>query len=106
MFADTSAHPGAPDGSVVDSDGYLWNARWGGHRVIRYAPDGLIDREVMVPASQVTCPAFGGADLKTLFLTSASKNLSAAELANEPHAGSVFSLRVDVAGQAEPLLEL
>jgi sugar lactone lactonase YvrE len=106
VFADTSAHPGAPDGSVVDSEGYLWNARWGGHRVIRYAPDGLIDREVMVPASQVTCPAFGGADLKTLYLTSASKNLSAAELANEPHAGSVFSIRVDVAGQPEPLLTL
>ena len=50
--------------------------------------------------------AFGGADLKTLYLTSASKNLSAAELANEPHAGSVFSIRVDVAGQPEPLLKL
>ena len=106
VFADTSAHPGAPDGSVVDSQGYLWSARWGGSRVIRYAPDGLIDREIMVPASQITCPAFGGPDLKTLYLTSANKNLSAAALASEPHAGSVFSIRVDVAGQPEPLLKL
>jgi sugar lactone lactonase YvrE len=106
VFADTARDAGAPDGAVVDSAGYLWSARWGGSRVIRYAPDGRLDREIMVPASQVTCPAFGGPDLRTLYLTSASKTLGAEALAREPHAGSVFSIRVDVAGQPEPLLTL
>ena len=106
VFADTGGDAGAPDGAVVDAAGYLWCARWGGSRVIRYTPDGRIDREIMLPVSQVTCPAFGGADLKTLYITSASKTLSPAALAREPHAGSVFSIDVDVAGQAETLLKL
>ena len=101
VFANTSNHPGAPYGSVVDAEGYLWNARWGGNRVIRYTPDGRIDREVMLPVSQVTCPAFGGPDLKTLYITSASKTLSAEALAKEPHAGSVFSIELDIAGMPE-----
>ncbi|HTJ57454.1 MAG TPA: SMP-30/gluconolactonase/LRE family protein [Devosiaceae bacterium] len=104
VFAKTGDQPGAPDGSVVDAEGFLWNARWGGGRVIRYAPDGSVDREVLVPASQVTCPAFGGPDLKTLYITSASKNLSPEALAQEPHAGSVFAIELDVAGQRETLL--
>ena len=106
VFANTADQPGAPDGSVVDAEGYLWNARWGGHRVIRYAPDGRVDREVMLPVSQVTCPCFGGADLKTLYITSASKTLSTEQLAREPHAGSVFAIAVDVAGQPETTIRL
>lgn len=106
VFADTSEHPGAPDGSVIDSEGYLWNARWGGSRVIRYAPDGSIDREVAVPASNVTCPAFGGANLKTLYITTASKQMTPEQAAREPHAGSLFSVQLDVAGLPDPLLVL
>jgi sugar lactone lactonase YvrE len=106
VFADTSGDPGAPDGSVVDAEGYLWNARWGGNRVIRYAPNGKVDREVLLPVSQVTCPAFGGPDLKTLLITSASKNLSAEALAREPHAGSVFAIELDIAGQQETPVRL
>jgi sugar lactone lactonase YvrE len=101
LFADVSGHRGYPDGAVVDSQGYLWNARWGGSCVIRYAPDGSIDRIVEVPVSQVTCPAFGGKDLKRLFLTSANKTMSAEQLANEKVAGGVFYIDVDVAGQPE-----
>ncbi|MDR3470905.1 MAG: SMP-30/gluconolactonase/LRE family protein [Devosia sp.] len=106
VFADTAALPGAPDGSVVDAEGYLWNARWGGNRVIRFAPDGTVDREVLLPVSQVTCPAFGGPDLTTLYISSASKTLSPEALAREPHAGSVFALELDVAGQQESLIKL
>jgi len=106
VFADTAAQPGAPDGSVVDAEGFLWNARWGGNRVIRYAPDGRVDREVMLPVSQVTCPCFGGADLTTLYITSASKTLSAAQLAKEPHAGSVFAIDAGIAGQAETTIRV
>jgi sugar lactone lactonase YvrE len=101
LFADVSDGRGYPDGAVVDSEGYLWNAKWGGSCVVRHAPDGSIDRVVDVPVSQVTCPAFGGTDLKTMFITTAAKNLSAEQLAAEKHAGSLFAIALDVAGQAE-----
>ena len=101
LFADVSDGRGYPDGAVVDSQGYLWNAKWGGSCVVRHAPDGSIDRIVEVPVSQVTCPAFGGADLKTLFITTANKNLSADQLAAEKVAGGLFVLDVDVAGLPE-----
>tara|TARA_R110002124_G_scaffold63350_40_gene173448 strand:+ start:7941 stop:8816 length:876 start_codon:yes stop_codon:yes gene_type:complete len=106
LFADVSGHRGYPDGAVVDSQGYLWNARWGGGCVVRHAPDGSIDRVIEVPVSQVTCPAFGGPDLKTLFITTANKNLSADQLAAEKIAGGLFALDVDVAGQAETPIQL
>ena len=106
LFADVSEHRGYPDGAVVDSAGYLWNARWGGSCVIRYAPDGSIDRIIEVPVSQVTCPAFGGKDLKRLFLTSANKTMSAEQLAEEKVAGGVFYIDLDVAGQPEPKIKL
>jgi sugar lactone lactonase YvrE len=106
LFADVSEHRGYPDGAVVDSAGYLWNARWGGSCVIRYAPDGSIDRIIEVPVSQVTCPAFGGKDLKRLFLTSANKTMSAEQWAAEKVAGGVFYIDLDVAGQPEPKIKL
>jgi len=106
LFADVSEQRGYPDGAVVDSAGYLWNARWGGSCVIRYAPDGSIDRIIEVPVSQVTCPAFGGKDLKRLFLTSANKTMSAEQLAEEKVAGGVFYIDLDVAGQPEPKIKL
>ncbi|ODT50206.1 SMP-30/gluconolactonase/LRE family protein [Devosia sp. 63-57] len=106
LFADVSEHRGYPDGAVIDSQGYLWNARWGGSCVIRYAPDGTIDRIVEVPVSQVTCPAFGGPDLKTLYITTASKTLSPEQLAAEKVAGGVFAIDVDVAGLPETPIKL
>lgn len=104
-FASTEGR-GAPDGSVVDSEGYLWNARWGAGCVVRHAPDGSVDRVVEVPASRTTCPAFGGDDLRTLFVTSAREGMSDEELAREPHAGSVFAIRVDVPGLPETPVRL
>ncbi|UYO00337.1 MAG: SMP-30/gluconolactonase/LRE family protein [Devosia sp.] len=106
LFADVADHPGHPDGAVVDSEGYVWNARWGGNCVIRYAPDGTIDRVVDVPVSQVTCPAFGGKDLKRLFLTTANKTMSAEALAAEKVAGGVFYIDLDVAGLPEARIVL
>ncbi len=106
LFADVSEHRGYPDGAVTDAEGYIWNARWGGNCVIRYAPDGTIDRIVEVPVSQVTCPAFGGMDLKRMFLTSANKTMSAEQLAAEKVAGGVFYIDVDVPGLPEPIIQL
>jgi sugar lactone lactonase YvrE len=105
-FAMSPEGKGAADGSVVDSEGYLWSARWQGSRVIRFAPDGSIDREVEVPVSRVSCPAFGGPDLKTLFLTTSQEGITADEAAAQPHAGSVFKIEVDVPGQPEHRVKL
>lgn len=100
----TTAGRGLPDGAVVDSEGYLWSARWGGSCVVRHAPDGSVDRIVELPVSRVTCPAFGGKDLRTLFITTARQGMTPEELEREPYAGSVFTVRVDVPGQPEHLL--
>ena len=75
VFASTQGE-GEPDGSCVDADGYVWNAQWGGARVVRYAPDGAIDRVIATPAQQPTCVAFGGAGLDVLFCSSAAVGLA------------------------------
>mmetsp|Transcript_2385 Transcript_2385/g.4067 ORF Transcript_2385/g.4067 Transcript_2385/m.4067 type:complete len:162 (+) Transcript_2385:1-486(+) len=95
--------PGLPDGSTCDSEGYLWNAEWGSGRVVRYTPDGKVDRVVHVPtASRLTCPAFGGSELRTLYITSASVGLTLADRQAEPAAGALFALELkDVKGIEE-----
>jgi L-arabinonolactonase len=97
VFAEVEG-PGYPDGSTVDADGFLWNAEWGGARVVRYAPDGRIDRVLSLPCGQVTCCAFGGAALDRLYVTSARVGLDAAALAREPLAGALFALTPGVRG--------
>jgi len=93
------AGKGAPDGSCTDAQGYLWNAEWGGWRICRYAPDGSLDRVIDIPASRPSCCTFGGADHRTLFVTSAAYNMTDAEKAQDPNAGSLFCIELDdVAG--------
>jgi sugar lactone lactonase YvrE len=101
LFANTGGHTGRPDGSCVDADGYLWNCEYGGWRVVRYAPDGRIDGAIPVPVANPTCCCFGGADLDTLYITSATQRLSAQQLEMQPLAGSVFALRPGVRGLPE-----
>ncbi len=81
---------GLPDGSTIDAQGFLWNARYGGRCVIRIAPNGQVDRVVSLPTANPTTCAFGGHDLRTLYITSAR---SADQLS-----GSVFSMEVEVGG--------
>jgi sugar lactone lactonase YvrE len=64
-------YPAFPDGSCVDADGCLWNAEYGGARVVRYTPQGKVDRVIEVPAENPTCCCFGGARLDTLYITTA-----------------------------------
>jgi sugar lactone lactonase YvrE len=80
----------------------VWSAQWGGARVVRYTPDGRIDRTLEVPTTQPSCVCFGGPDLDLLFVTSARENLPAAVLEREPHAGDVFVYRTGLKGLPEP----
>jgi L-arabinonolactonase len=97
VFAATQGD-GEPDGSCVDAGGHVWNAQWGGARVVRYAPDGSIDRVVATPATQPTCVAIGGGGLDVLLCSSATVGLA------EPGArdGTLLASRLaDVKGMRE-----
>jgi len=87
-----------PDGLVVDHGGCLWVAMWGGAEVRRYAPDGALLAVLPVPVTQPTCPAFGGAGLDELYLTSAWLGMTASQRAAEPLAGHVLRTRPGVRG--------
>lgn len=102
IFADTGDVPGMPDGAAVDSDGCLWSARFDGGKLLRHSPEGEIIEEIRFPVSRVTACAFGGADLKTLFVTSGFFRLSKEQLAVEPLAGALFSVEVEIPGVPEP----
>jgi len=101
-FVDLRDMSGEPDGSCVDTAGGLWNAQWGMGRVVRYGPDGREDCIVPVPARQPTRPAFGGAALDTLYVTSARDSLDDAALAGDPLAGALFAAHTGQRGLPEP----
>ncbi|NIK89103.1 sugar lactone lactonase YvrE [Rhizomicrobium palustre] len=96
FFAEAQ-HGGEPDGACVDEDGCLWIAVWGASAVIRYTPEGRVDRVLEVPVRQPTCVTFGGPDLDLLFVTSASLGLGPCETG----AGDVLVYNVGVKGLAE-----
>ncbi|MEW5288201.1 SMP-30/gluconolactonase/LRE family protein [Erwinia papayae] len=94
---------GLPDGAAVDSEGFYWSAMFDGARVIRLNPaNGDIVDEIPLPVRWPTMVAFGGPDLKTLFITSSREERSPQELAEYPQSGDLFAVRVGVAGIAEP----
>jgi sugar lactone lactonase YvrE len=93
-----ATYGGRPDGAAVDVEGCYWVAMFEGQRLLRLSPDGEIVREVELPVRCPTMPCFGGADLKTLYITTARANRPAAELADQPFAGCVLALDVDVEG--------
>ncbi len=98
-FTDSN-YQGRPDGAAVDAQGNYWVAMFEGARVCQFAPDGTLIAEIKTPAQCPTMPCFGGADLKTLFITTARHGRSEAELAQYPNSGCVFSLPVEVPGLA------
>jgi len=97
VFAELDGELGEPDGSCIDAEGHLWNAQWGASRVVRYAPDGSVDRIVACPAVQPSCVAFGGPDLNVLYVTSARIGL--ADLAQAD--GAFFQLGTTLRGLPE-----
>lgn len=99
---------GIPDGSIVDADGYLWNAefdlttdRTTGF-VVRYDPSGNVDRLIELPTCRPTAVTFGGADLTTLFVVTSRYHMTDADLERQPAAGAVFAIDVGVQGLVEP----
>lgn len=90
-----------PDGSTIDAEGFLWNAEWGGSRLVRYTPEGVEDYVLKTIVSQPTCMAFGGDDMNLLFVTSARIGLSDEALATQPEAGNLFIYRTDFKGVNE-----
>ena len=87
-----------PDGAAIDADGGYWSALYGAGRVVRLDARGNIECEIALPVSQPTMCAFGGAELDTLYITSAAQKLDASALAREPHAGGLFRCRPGVRG--------
>ena len=99
----TGDDEGVPDGMTVDSEDCIWVAHFGGARVTRYSPVGEILRVVPMPALNITNCAFAGADLDTLYITSAKTAMSESDLAKYPMAGSFFAFKPGVKGLPTPL---
>ena len=97
---------GYPDGMAVDAEGCLWVATFGGWRIVRYDPQGARLGEVRFPCANITKLAFGGEDLRTVYVTSARKGLSQEELRAQPLAGSLFTFRADTPGLPQHALRL
>ncbi|MBT3992309.1 MAG: SMP-30/gluconolactonase/LRE family protein [Rhodospirillaceae bacterium] len=101
-FIEFGEGDGVPDGAAVDSEGCFWLAQPRAWRICRYTPTGELDTLIHLPVSKPTMCAFGGPDLKTLYITSISTGLTAEELAPQPLAGGLFAIELDTQGLAEP----
>lgn len=101
LFLGFGEGDGYPDGMTVDAQGCLWVAFWDGWCIRRFSPQGEQLLEIPLPVQRPTSCAFGGADLDQLFVTSARRDLTPAELESQPQAGGLFRLRPGVAGLAE-----
>lgn len=101
VFA-TSVAPAFADGSAVDAQGCLWNAEFNASRIVRYTPEGRIDRVLELPTRRPTCCTFGGPELDILYITTTSQQMTEAERAAEPMAGALLAVKVGVRGLNEP----
>jgi sugar lactone lactonase YvrE len=97
-LVDVDRRHGLPDGLTVDAEGGIWVCLFGGGAVRRYSPEGVLEAAIALPVSNPTSPVFGGADLRTLYVTTARHRLSADRLAVEPLAGAVLALEPGVRG--------
>jgi sugar lactone lactonase YvrE len=99
MIVELQAEIGAPDGLTVDADGDLWVAIWGGGRVHRYSPAGVLRQELLCPASQTSSCAFAGPGLHRLYVTTATEDWSDEQRRADPAAGLVYRLDTDATGR-------
>ncbi len=104
LFATIPSEHGIPDGGAIDAEGGYWCALHGGGRLRRFAADGRIERDVELPVSQPTMCAFAGADLATLYVTTASDHMSEDDKQREPQAGNLLRLVPGVRGVPRPIM--
>ncbi len=97
----TPNEAGTPDGLAVDSEGFIWSARWGGWKLSRYDPQGKLEREIAMPVEFPTSCAFGGPDLDQLFITSAWTELGEARKDEQPWSGDLFVMPAPARGLPE-----
>lgn len=107
-FADTGAlFPDAyPDGPVVDAEDHVWTGLYLGSKVARFSPDGELVATIELPARDITKMAFGGSDLRTAYVTTATKNMEPADMAQYPLAGGLLTFPAPVPGFEQPLAKL
>lgn len=98
-----AVYGGRPDGAAIDCVGNYWSAQYEGSCVLCYSLQGDITGIVHVPSKRVTSVAFGGIEMRTLYITTAREGALKAELATDIHAGGIFACEVNVPGRAEPL---
>lgn len=103
-FVRLPSSAGHPDGSCVDADGCVWTGLFGGWGLRRYSPDGELLSTLRLPCANVTKAAFGGDDLRTLYITTASVGLSDAQRSEQPLAGGLFRARVPVPGLPQAIV--
>ena len=97
---------GGLDGAVVDAEGLIWNARWGGSCIDAYSPEGERVRTIRVPAKQPSCPVFVGRNFDRLLVTTAWQGMDEQARAADPHHGQTFILDVGARGRPEPRIRL
>ncbi|PWJ74442.1 sugar lactone lactonase YvrE [Pseudaminobacter salicylatoxidans] len=102
VFFDHGGRQGGLDGSVVDAEGVLWNARWGASSIDAYSPDGRLVRSIALPTGQPSCPAFVGANADRLAVTTAWEHMDEAARQADRHAGRTLLLDLPVQGRFEP----
>ena len=98
LFAKVPSEQGVPDGMTVDAQGHVWSARWDGHCIARYAPDGELIEQIAMPAKKVSCVTFGGPAYSDMYVTTAGGDDKAE---NGPNAGALYRLRLGVQGVPE-----
>ncbi len=107
IFHDQRKDKGGLDGSVVDADGVLWNARWGAASLDAYSPDGKRIRSIAMPARQTSCPAFVGAEAPTASSSPRpGRAMDAKARERDPEAGKTFLVDLPVKGRFEPRVAL
>jgi len=104
LFTRIEKTDGYPDGPTIDSNGYLWISLYAGWEARRYSPAGDLVERVRFSVANVTKIAFGGADLRTAFATTARQLLKPDDIAKQPEIGDLFEFRVDVPGVPCPLV--
>lgn len=107
VFVQVPANEGLPDGLTVDAGGYVWSAQWYGSCIVRYDPDGKVERKIETPAKQTSSLAFGGPDLTDIFITSAAKSEPmpvmppAYDARSGYFGGALFHTNLGIAGRPE-----